>query len=162
MKSTLILLTCLMLFLGCSKPVQTEFSEAVLNEEYINLNGDLEKFGDILSKYNGQQIVIDVWASWCKDCIVGLPKLEALQAEKPNAVYVFLSADRNVETWKRSIKKFNIKGEHYFLPKGTKGLLGEFVDIDWIPRYMIVDASGRIELFEAIVADDPSIRTILK
>ena len=75
---------------------------------------------------------------------------------------MFLSADRNLETWKRSIDKHNIEGEHYFMPNGTKGLLGDFVDIDWIPRYMVVDANGNIELFEAIEADDPSIKNILK
>lgn len=151
-----------LLFMSCSKKIQTQFSKAVLDEEYLSLEGDSVTLKSILSKHSGQQIVIDVWASWCRDCIVGLPDLEDLQAEKPEAVYLFLSADRNLETWKRTISKYSIKGEHYFMPNGTKGLLGEFVDIDWIPRYMIVDSSGHIELFEAIEADDPLIREILK
>ncbi|MFK7782257.1 TlpA family protein disulfide reductase [Psychroserpens sp.] len=162
MKPILTILICVFLFTGCYKTVQTQFSEAVLKEEYIDLAGNSITFGDILSKYGGKQIVIDVWASWCRDCIVGLPELRALQKEKPDAVYLFLSADRKIETWKRTIKKHNIEGEHYFMPKGTKGRLGDFVDIDWIPRYMIVDATGRIELFEAIEANDPSIKDILK
>lgn len=149
------------MFVSCSKTVQSQFSDPVLNENYVDLNGNSVRFGDILSKFEGRQIVIDVWASWCKDCIVGLPELRALQKENTEAVYLFLSADRNTESWKRTIKKHNIEGEHYFMPNGTKGLLGEFVDIDWIPRYMVVDSKGHIELFEAIKADDPSIRNIL-
>ncbi len=148
--------------MSCSKNVQTQLSEGVLNEQYISLEGKTVSLQNILSQHKGKQIVIDVWASWCRDCIVGLPELEALQAEKSNAVYLFLSADRNIDTWKRTIKKHNIEGEHYFMTKGTKGLLGAFVDIDWIPRYMVVDSNGRIELFEAIEADDPSIRDVLK
>ncbi len=162
MKSLKCILICCLLFVSCSKEIQTQFSEVVLNEKYTNLKGELISFRSILSEHKGKQIVIDVWASWCRDCIVGLPELEALQAEKPDAVYLFLSADRNLDTWKRSIKKHDIEGEHYFMPQGTKGLLGEFVDIDWIPRYMIVDSDGRIELFEAIEADDPLIREALK
>lgn len=162
MRFGLTFLLCLMLFTSCEKKVQIQFSEEVLNEEYINLDGNSERFSDILSKYEGQQIVIDVWASWCRDCIVGLPELKVLQREKPEAVYLFLSADRKIDTWKRTIKKYDIEGEHYFMPNGTKGLLGDFVDIDWIPRYMIVDSNGRIELFEAIVADDPSLKKILE
>ncbi|WP_033956699.1 TlpA family protein disulfide reductase [Psychroserpens jangbogonensis] len=162
MKSITYFLICSLLFVSCSKEIRTQFSEDVLNEQYVSLKGDSVAFKDILSAHKGKQIVIDVWASWCRDCIVGLPELEALQAEKPNAVYLFLSADRDLDTWKRTIKKYNIEGEHYFMTKGTKGLLGEFVDIDWIPRYMIVDSDGHIELFDAIEADDPLIRQTLK
>ncbi len=161
MKSVVTFLFCLVIFVSCSKTVQTQFSEAVLDEEYINLNGESISFSDILSKHKGQQIVIDIWASWCKDCIVGLPELEALQKDKPKAVYLFLSADRKIDTWKRTIKKYNIEGEHYFMPNGTKGLLGDFLDVDWIPRYLVVDSNGNIELFEAIKANDPSIRNAL-
>ena len=159
-KITYIIFACLC-FTSCSKDIKTQLSQEVLNEAYIDLEGDSVSFNDILSVHQGKQIVIDVWASWCRDCIVGLPELKALQAEKSDAVYLFLSADRNIETWKRMIEKHNIEGEHYFMPNGTKGLLGEFVDIDWIPRYLIVDSEGQIELFEAIVADDPLIRKTL-
>lgn len=154
------LVSCLLL-MGCSKKIQTDFSEDVLNEEYINIEGESVTLKDMLSQHVGKQIVIDVWASWCRDCIVGLPELKSLQSDKPDVAYLFLSADRNLETWKRAINKYDIKGEHYFMPKGTKGRLGEFVDIDWIPRYMIVDSKGHIELFEAIEANDPLIRNTL-
>ena len=156
-----ILISCL-LFVSCSKEIQTQFSDEVLNEVYLNLEDNSVTLRDVLSEHKGKQIVIDVWASWCRDCIVGLPELRTLQAEKPNAVYLFLSADKNLDNWKRTIKKHNIDGEHYFMRNGTKGLLGKFVDIDWIPRYMIVDSDGNIELFEAIEADDPLIRETLK
>ena len=162
MKLIKLNLIFLLLVVSCSKTVRTQLSEEVLNESYIGLNGDSKSFRSILEAHQGKQIVIDIWASWCRDCIEGLPALRALQTDKSDAVYIFLSADRDLETWKRSIKKYDIQGEHYFMPKGTKGVLGAFVDIDWIPRYMIVDANGRIELFEAIEADDPIIRNILK
>lgn len=161
MKKIIYIIFACLCFTNCSKDIKTQLSEAVLNETYINLEGDSVSFKEILSAHQGKQIVIDVWASWCRDCIVGLPKLKALQAEKSAAVYLFLSADRNIETWKRMIEKLNIEGEHYFMPNGTKGLLGKLVDIDWIPRYLIVDSEGQIELFEAIVADDPLIRKTL-
>ena len=162
MKKIIYIVFACLCFISCSKEIQTQLSEAVLNEKYTNLKGELVSFRSILSEHKGKQIVIDVWASWCRDCIVGLPELKALQAEKSDAVYLFLSADRNLDTWKRTIEKYDIEGEHYYMKKGTKGLLGEFVDIDWIPRYMIVDSDGHIELFDSIEADDPLIRETLK
>ncbi|MEY8848271.1 TlpA family protein disulfide reductase [Psychroserpens sp. XS_ASV72] len=162
MRKIIVLSFCCILALACKKTVQTQFSEAVLNEKFIDLKGQEVPFKKILSQYHGKQIVIDVWASWCKDCIVGFPELKSLQNERPEAVYLFLSADRNTSSWQRAIKKYQLQGTHYFLPEGTKGKLGNFVDIDWIPRYMIVDSEGRIELFEAIEADDPRLKEILK
>jgi len=97
MKLLTSILICCLAFVSCSKEIQTQLSEPVLNEDYISLEGDSVAFKAILSKHKGKQIVIDVWASWCRDCIVGLPELRALQAEKSDAVYLFLSADRNVE-----------------------------------------------------------------
>ncbi|WP_431135688.1 TlpA family protein disulfide reductase [Psychroserpens mesophilus] len=158
----IIYITCICLcFISCSKDIKTQLSEEVLNEAYISLKGNSVPFKDILSEHKGKQIVIDVWASWCRDCIVGLPELKTLQSDKPDAVYLFLSADRDTDAWKRAIKKHEIQGTHYFMPKGTKGHLGKLIDIDWIPRYMIVDSDGRIELFEAIEADDPIIKKTL-
>ncbi|WP_299226663.1 TlpA disulfide reductase family protein [uncultured Psychroserpens sp.] len=161
MRSIASILLILTLFTSCSKEVRAKFSQAVMDEQYIDLEGEHVSLRNILSQYEGKQIVIDVWASWCRDCIIGLPKLNALQVEKPEAIYLFLSADRNVDSWKRAIEKYQIKGEHYFMPNGTKGILGKFVDIDWIPRYMIVNSKGEIELFEAIEANDERIKELL-
>lgn len=161
MKKTIYILFIHLSVISCSKDIKTQLSEDVLKETYVNLKGNSVSLKEILAKHKGKQIVIDVWASWCRDCIVGLPELKALQAEKTDAIYVFLSADRSIDSWKRAIDKYDIEGEHYFMPDGTKGHLGKFVDIDWIPRYMIVDSNGHIELFEAIEADDPLIRKIL-
>ena len=35
-----------------------------------------------------------------------------------------------------------------------KGEFGQSIDLDWIPRYILVDADGNIALKKAIVADD--------
>ncbi len=151
-----------LIIFSCKKEIRLQFSDEVLNQEYISIENEAIAFKDILKQYQGKQIVIDIWASWCKDCIVGFPKVADLQHDKPDAVYLFLSADRSKDSWKRSIKKYDLKGAHYFLPNGTKGALGDYIDIDWIPRYMVVDSQGNIQVFDAIEADDPNIRNALK
>ena len=47
------------------------------------------------------------------------------------------------------------------MQSGWKGSFGEFVDLDWIPRYMVVDKEGTIKLFKAVKADDKRIKEIL-
>jgi len=43
-----------------------------------------------------------------------------------------------------------------------KGVFGSSINLDWIPRYMIVDKEGKIALFKAIEADDEKLIATLK
>jgi hypothetical protein len=92
-----------------------------------------------------------------------LASVRNLQKEYPAVVFLFLSVDKNKDAWKNGIQRFQIKGEHYNLPKGMKS--GEFVDfinLGWIPRYMVIDPQGNISLFKATSASDSVIKEALK
>lgn len=156
----LILILCFV-FTGCSIEY-TCFTEKSLTEKFVSLDDQEIAIGEILNRYQGKKVLIDIWASWCKDCIVGLPKLKALQKENPDVVYLFLSLDRNVESWKRAIKRFKIEGEHYFMKEGKKGPFGDFLNVWWIPRYVVVDEAGNITLFKATKITDKNIVQALK
>ncbi|AJR03541.1 TlpA family protein disulfide reductase [Siansivirga zeaxanthinifaciens] len=162
MKRIIVILALVIGFLSCKAQIEpTEFSEAALNDTFVTLSGDNITFKDILETYKGQTIVIDVWASWCKDCVGGMPKVKALQEANTNVTYVFLSLDKSQEAWKKGIEKYNVVGNHYFMQSGWKGAFGEFIQLDWIPRYIVVDKTGNIALFKAIEADDNRIKNIL-
>ncbi|WP_298536306.1 TlpA disulfide reductase family protein [uncultured Algibacter sp.] len=162
MKKTKYLLVLLIGFLSCIKDVPTKFNEAALNDTFISLDGESVLFKDILETHEGKMIVIDIWASWCGDCIKGMPKVKALQKANPEAAYIFLSLDRGQDAWKRGIKKYDVQGEHYYLPNGKDSAFGNFVNIDWIPRYMVVDSKGNIKLFKAVEADNNQITEALE
>lgn len=161
MRKLLILVAFGILALSCEKEIHSKFSEEVLAQQFVGLDDQPHSFKEILGEHQGKQIVIDIWASWCRDCILEFPELKQLQEDHLEAVYLFLSADRSKGSWKRAIEKYQLQGEHFFLPEGTDGVLGDFLDIDWIPRYLIVDADGNIEVFEAIEAKGPLLRNAL-
>jgi hypothetical protein len=78
-------------------------------------------------------------------------------------VYLFLSYDKTDESWKAGIEKNKVKGENYHIGNNMKkGAFAEGIKLDWIPRYMVVDKSGKIALFKAIEADDEKLITTLK
>jgi thiol-disulfide isomerase/thioredoxin len=155
-----LLIACLA-FISCNSQEPTTFSNEALNDTFINLEGQTVTFKDILVKHKGSTIVIDIWASWCKDCIGGMPKVKALQQEHQDVTYLFLSLDKSQESWKKGIEKYNVIGNHYFMQSGWKGAFGSFVDLDWIPRYMVVDKQGNIKLYKSVEADDKKIKDIL-
>lgn len=144
------------------KEDETNFRKEALENVMISNDGSSIAFKDILKKYEGKTIVMDVWASWCSDCIKGMPKVKALQKENPDLVYLFVSMDKTQEAWKKGIEKYDVKGEHYMATDGMKGIFGKAISLDWIPRYMVIDKTGKIALYKAIEADDTKISETLK
>jgi thiol-disulfide isomerase/thioredoxin len=158
-----IILLLLITLISCNSNQPKEFSEKALQDMLIALDGSKITFREVLYHNKGKKILIDVWASWCKDCIVGLPVAKKLQKEFPDVAYVFLSVDFGKPSWKRFITKYNLVGQHYNLPKGMNtGDFVDFINLGWIPRYIVVDEKGGIQLFKATKASDKRIREALK
>ena len=86
----------LFLIIGCQSP--TRFSKEALNEKFVSIVKQNVTFQDILLKHQGNKILLDIWASWCRDCIVTLPELKKLQQENPTVHFVFLSLYNLTET----------------------------------------------------------------
>ena len=86
-----------------------------------------------------------------------MPKVKALQEKYPDATYLFISMDKTYEAWLKGIAKYDVKGEHYLTSDGMKGVFGKSISLDWIPRYMIVDKTGKIALYKVIEADDEKL-----
>lgn len=149
-----------LVLVSCETP--TQFTAESLQEKFTSLNQEEITFQSILDKHKGKKILIDVWASWCRDCIVSLPDLKKLQQENPEVSYVFLSLDRTTNSWKKGIDRFKIEGEHYFMKEGKKGEFGDFLNLWWIPRYVVVNESGEITLFKATKITDKNILEAFK
>ena len=133
-----------------------------MNDSFFNLNNKSIEFKEILNNHKGQKILINVWASWCRDCVVGFPNLKEFQKNNPTVKYVFLSTNRSVFSWKKAIKKYDIKGEHYFMKNGLNSDFGDFLNSNWIPRYLVVNENGTIDLFKAKKISDKRIVEALK
>lgn len=164
MKKILLLPLLLFTIVSCAQEkTPTAFTDEALNEKMIATDGKQLTFREILDKYKGKTVVIDIWASWCPDCIKGMPKVNALQHEFKDAVFLFLSYDKSEEAWKEGIKKYRVIGEHYLIQSKWKGgAFSEAVKLDWIPRYMVVDKTGKIVLHKAVEADDKKLVATLK
>lgn len=157
MKKMLSLLVIALSTLSCSQAQQTEFKEEALSNTMKTVENTDITFQEILKKYEGKTIVIDVWASWCPDCIKGMPKVKELQEKYSDVTYLFISMDKSYDAWKKGIEKYAVQGEHYLTSDGMKGVFGKSIKLDWIPRYMVVDKTGKIALFKVIEADDDKL-----
>lgn len=148
--------------ISCTNAQKTAFSNEALQETLLSRDGQQIAFKDILKKYEGKTVVIEVWASWCGDCVKAMPKLKELQANNPNVDYVFISMDKAADKWKAGIEKHELKGDHYWVTDGMKGEFGKSIDLDWIPRYIIIDKKGKIITYRAIETDFEQMNATLK
>lgn len=153
----------LMLFavVSCSRAQKIEFSKEALSYQLQTPQSVKMPFAQVLSKHRGKTVVIEVWASWCGDCVKAMPKLKELQASHPEVDYVFISMDKADDKWKAGIEKHELKGDHYWATDGMKGPFGKAIDLDWIPRYIIVDKTGKIVTYRAIETDFKQIDATL-
>jgi len=156
-KKLFVLATMLISTLGCAQKEETTFKKEGLGNVMVTKENQPITFLEILKKYEGKTIVIDVWASWCSDCIKGMPKVKTLQEKYPEATYLFISMDKTYKAWLKGIEKYDVKGEHYLTSDGMKGVFGKSINLDWIPRYMVVDKTGKIALYKVIEADDEKL-----
>ena len=162
MKRIIALLIAFATFSCTSNAQKTKFSEEALSETLLATDGSQVAFKDILKKLNGNTFVIEVWASWCGDCVKAMPKLKELQANNPDVAYVFISMDKTVDKWKAGIEKHEMKGDNFMANDQMKGVFAKAIDVDWIPRYIILDKKGKIVLYRAIETDFDKINETLK
>jgi thiol-disulfide isomerase/thioredoxin len=161
MKKLALLITAIITF-SCSNAQKTDFTKKALSETLLTTAGKQTSFQDILKIHKGKTTVIEVWASWCGDCVKAMPKIKELQEQNKNVSFVFLSMDKTADKWKEGILKHELKGDHYMANDGMKGVFGQAIDLDWIPRYIIIDKTGKIVLYRAIETDFDQINATLK
>lgn len=98
-----------------------------------------------LSEYQGQVLVVDVWATWCPPCRQSLPEVAALQRASDGRYQVLaISVDR--EGW-GAVQPFLQEnaglGLKAVLPAGPEAL-EPFGEISGIPTTILVDRKGHL------------------
>ncbi len=157
----IILIFLAMIVISCSSS-KSEFTQIAKTSKLVSIDGSEIAFENILKKHEGKTILIEVWAAWCSDCVKNMPKIKAIQTKNPNVDYVFLSADKTPESWKAGIEKYKIVGENYLISDGMQGVFGNAINLDWIPRYIIIDKTGKIIIYKAIETDFDKVNETLK
>jgi thiol-disulfide isomerase/thioredoxin len=139
------------------------FPDSVLNLSLSAHDNQKITFAQILEKHKGKKIVIDVWASWCRDCIEGYPKLDELRQKSDSAhvAFVFISVDKDETKWRAAIERFHITGEHYRSETAWYNTFTNYIVLDWIPRYVVIDEQSKVVLPKAISAETKEMKALV-
>ena len=112
-------------------------------------------FNDLLEAFRGQNLLIDIWATWCAPCVDDFNYKSVLRPfiDQKSITVLYISIDkvRWKNKWKENIKFNELEGYHVLADNvliqdmwkelgGREGL---------IPRYALIDKNGSIYLDNA-------------
>lgn len=141
---------------------KTEFSKAALDQKITSSEGNITTVSAVLKKHAGRIVVIDFWASWCRDCILALPTTKTLKESNPEIDFVYFSLDRSHEQWKKGLEKHGLaNSENYWFDEGWKNDFNNYIDLNWVPRFIVVDQTGKIAKYYAISPADPDVQNTI-
>lgn len=132
-----------------------QLSEAALNSEFININGDTLTLRKIFSRSTKRIKVIDFWTTWCPPCIQQIAKGKDFKDKLSvahNVDWVYISPEKDYRNWVAANKKYNQTlnfYNSYYLLKGKRAALTRFFKVDQFPRYIVIDQRNRIVLNNA-------------
>ncbi|MBV6881861.1 thioredoxin family protein [Epilithonimonas ginsengisoli] len=166
MKRILIYLLVMVFQFGFSQEVpkvlKTKFSKEALAQKLQDKDGKEISINQILKQHKGKVVILDFWAGWCRDCLKAFPKAKELEEKNPNVNFVFLSLERSKDGFLKSLEKHEMTDkENYWFSSGWKNDFNNYIDLNWIPRYIVVDQRADIAKYYAITPDDPEIQNTI-
>lgn len=116
------------------------------------IDANYKTFNSLLKRFEGKNIFIDVWATWCHPCVEEFKHKSVVQPfmDRDDIEVLYISIDKPEweDRWRQSIKINDLEGYHFRAEQAfimdmwnsIKGYEGA------IPRYILINRKG--ELFK--------------
>lgn len=127
---------------------------------YRDIKGESIDLNDL----KGKNVYIDIWATWCGPCRKEIPHLEKLQEEykgNSNIVFASVSIDKDKEAWEKMVKEKDMKGLQLYADQANNSKICRDYLVSGIPRFLLIDAEGKIINAKAPRPSSPEIKEIL-
>ena len=128
-------------------------------------NGKTEVLLNLVKKLpKDKPILLYLWASWCPDCLVEAPFLDAYLKEKSSLVtMLYFSVDEKRASWLKKKKDTPHGGISVRFAKGWKDKdFRKSIQLDWIPRYILINQKGEVLHSYAIKIEDSKLRKAIE
>lgn len=113
-----------------------------------------------LSGMKNKVLYLDIWASWCGPCKREFPYFEKVvqhYRERNDVFFAGISLDDDKETWLQYVRAKNMSYPQLFEEKNWEAAWVKHFNIEFIPRFILIDKNGRIANAHAPRPSDPNI-----
>jgi thiol-disulfide isomerase/thioredoxin len=139
------------------QPLHPAFAETLLAD---TANNQLS-FGEMMNKYKGNVVFLDIWALSCGPCRATKPHERKMNEHLSGLPieFVYITEDSfSEDLWEEIFKTSLTKQNHYrMINNRGSSKLTKFMNIYYVPCYMIFDKQGNLIDF---MADKPNIPKI--
>ena len=131
--------------------------DPAIDFKYPDINGN--EFS--LSKFRGNLVYVDVWATWCGPCRAEIPSLQKLELDyhTKNITFMSISVDTDKEAWQKMVKDQELSGVQLWADGWGK--ITKDYAIFGIPRFMLFDTEGNVISTNAPRPSSDDIRGLL-
>jgi thiol-disulfide isomerase/thioredoxin len=114
----------------------------------------INTFDSLISKFKGQNIFVDFWATWCFPCrteFADYNKTVDSFCEKHNIKRLYLAFEKlnNFKNFRHTVYAYNLKGSHFIVNNSSieNDLVRLFYDGEKsynLPHFALIDTQGKI------------------
>lgn len=99
-----------------------------------------------LSKYKGNVIIINFWATWCDPCVQEFPNVKQMYTKfKGKGVqFIGVSLDDDIEDLRGFVKQFEVEWPQIFDAKRWQGSIPSLYHIRAIPTMVLLDRENKV------------------
>ncbi len=122
--------------------------------EFTDLDGKVLKSSD----FKGKLLYIDFWATWCGPCKQEIPYMEKLVEQfkdDDRVALISISIDTDVKAWEDMVKRDKPQWPQYIAKGSQQSAITTAWGINAIPRFVLVNPDGTINLSNAFRPSDP-------
>lgn len=109
-------------------------------------------FGEMMDKHQGKVVYLDIWGLGCGPCRVAMHYSRMLKEKLAGLPvdFIYLTTDRyNKKLWQDVFELTMTRENHYRLKNGFNAQFLKYMEINWVPCYMIFDREGKLYDFNA-------------
>ena len=132
------------------------------NFDYENFAGGKTSLESLKGKY----VYIDIWATWCGPCRAEIPFLKEMEKgfHGKNITFVSISTDaeKDHDKWKTFVKDKELSGIQLYADKGPLSDFIKAFGVNSIPRFILIDPTGKVIDADAARPSDPKLKTQLE
>lgn len=126
--------------------------------ELIDVHGKLVKLDDL----RGRFVYIDIWSTTCSPCLSEIPYLEKMieQTNGKDINWVSINVIDSESHWKKTVQEKSMNGIQLHAEASKTTFLKEYL-VQGIPRFILLDPTGRIVDSSAPRPSDPKLTALL-